>query len=112
MFDRTRSRYSDRSLVQRETYFFSLYRILQASLLAGLLFTPFGHQLVTVNEPLFARGVSIVYLIAAIVLLYWGSIGDHTRRMPVYLGIAFDIIATLLTPVSYTHLTLPTNREV
>ena len=97
MFDRTRSRYSDRSLVQRETYFFSLYRILQAALLAGLLFTPFGNELVQVDKPLFARVVSIVYLVAAILLLVWGSLGDHSRRLPVYIGIGVDIIATLLS---------------
>ena len=97
MFDRTRSRYSDRSLVQRETYFFSLYRILQATLLIGLLFTPYGSQLVTINDPLFARAVALAYLIAAIVLLFWGSISDHTRRLPVYVGIGVDIAATLLS---------------
>ena len=104
LFDRTLSRYSDRSLVQRETYFFSLYRILQANLLAGLLFTPFGSRLVLVNEPQFARAVSIGYLLAAIVLLYWGSISDHTRRMPVYIGIAVDILATLLTLYATSNL--------
>lgn len=97
MFDRTRATYSDRSLVQRETYFFSLYRILQASLLAGLLFTPFGSHLVTLNDPLLARAVSIAYVAAAVLLLFWGSISDHTRRLPVYIGIGMDIVATLLS---------------
>jgi two-component system sensor histidine kinase PilS (NtrC family) len=96
LFDRNRSRFSDRSLVQRETYFFSLYRILQATLLVGLLFTPFGRELLVVEHPLFAHVVSIVYLVAAVVLLVWGGVGDHTRRMPVYVGIATDIVATLL----------------
>ncbi|MCC6561665.1 MAG: two-component sensor histidine kinase [Xanthomonadales bacterium] len=97
MFDRTLSRYSDRSLVQRETYFFSLYRILQATLLAGLLFTPFGSELVSIDHPLLARSVAMCYLIAAIVLLLWGGLGDHTRRLPVFLGIGIDIVATTLT---------------
>lgn len=97
MFDHTRNRYSDRSLVQRETYFFSLYRILQAALLAGLMFTPFGNELVLINEPLFARAVSVVYLTAAVVLLVWGGVSDHTRRLPIYIGIATDIAATLLS---------------
>ncbi len=104
MFDHNRNRYSDRSLVQRETYFFSLYRILQGTLLVGLLFTPFGNQLVTVNEPFFSRIVAIVYVVAAIILLVWGSIGDHTRRMPVYVGIGVDIIATLLSLYATSNL--------
>jgi two-component system sensor histidine kinase PilS (NtrC family) len=104
LFDRTRSRYSDRSLVQRETYFFSLYRILQAALLVGLLFTPFGNELVAIDDLLFARTVSIVYVVAAIVLLVWGSVGDHTRRLPVYVGIATDIAATLLSLYATSNL--------
>jgi two-component system sensor histidine kinase PilS (NtrC family) len=97
LFDRTRSRYSDRSLVQRETYFFSLYRVLQATLLVGLLFTPFGNQLVAADAPVFARGIALAYVVAALLLLFWGSVGDHTRRVPVYVGIAIDIVATLLS---------------
>lgn len=104
MFDRTLSRYSDRNLVQRETYFFSLYRILQATLLTGLLFTPFGSELVQVNEPEFARVVSLTYLIGAVFLLLWGSVTDHTRRLPVYVGIGVDIVATLLSLFATSNL--------
>ena len=41
-----------------------------------------------------------------------GAIGE---MLPLAIGIAISpvpIIAIILMPVSYTHLTLPTNREV
>jgi two-component system sensor histidine kinase PilS (NtrC family) len=97
LFDRTRSSYSDRSLVQRETYFFSLYRILQATLLVGLLFTPFGNELIAIERPLFARVAALLYMVAALVLLAWGSSTDHTRRLPVYIGIIIDIVVATAT---------------
>lgn len=97
MFDPSTSRYSARSLVQRETYFFSLYRILQAALLIGLLFTPLGANLVVVAQPLLARASAVVYVVAAMLLLIWGSVSDHRRRGPVYVGITVDLIVATLS---------------
>ncbi len=91
--DSTSSRYSARNLIQRETYFFSLYRILQATLLMGVLFTSYGAGMIDVDKPLFARSVAIAYVVAAAVLLIWGSRSDHTRRAPIFLGITLDIVA-------------------
>ena len=40
------------------------------------------------------------------------QLGDFLRAQPAYLPAGNDILRAFQDPVSYTHLTLPTNREV
>ncbi|NEL41799.1 MAG: PAS domain-containing sensor histidine kinase, partial [Xanthomonas perforans] len=60
------------SAPQRELYFFSLYRVLVAGLIAALVFSPLSDAIPEPRYPRLAAGVAIGYLSVAIPLLFWG----------------------------------------
>ncbi|HSR64857.1 MAG TPA: ATP-binding protein [Xanthomonadaceae bacterium] len=80
---------------RRELYFFSLYRVFEAALLALVLFTPPGVLVEAPRHLLLGQASALVYLVASWVLLYWVY-----RRRPlgaqVMLGAATDIAAATL----------------
>jgi two-component system sensor histidine kinase PilS (NtrC family) len=81
--------------LRRELYFFSLYRVLEAALLALMLFSPAG---ALVGEPRYAllgKLTTVAYLVTSVLLLYWA----HSRRAlrgQVMIGTAIDIAAATL----------------
>lgn len=86
------------SLLQRELSLFALYRVLEAALLALLVFSPWGAALGEVIDAPVAISVSIGYLVASVGLLL------HARRPGVdfaahaVVGVGVDIaVATLAT---------------
>jgi two-component system sensor histidine kinase PilS (NtrC family) len=81
--------------LRRELYFFSLYRILEAALLALVLFSPFGFLAGEPRLPLLGRGVSFAYLFAALALFQWTRHGQGLRWQ-VLLGTGIDILAAML----------------
>jgi hypothetical protein len=50
------------SIPRRELYFFALYRVLIASLIAALVFSPLSALMSEAHHPALARAVSIGYL--------------------------------------------------
>ncbi|MEF3083837.1 ATP-binding protein [Luteimonas sp. SMYT11W] len=86
------------SLLQRELSLFALYRVLEAALLALLVFSPWGATLGDVIDTPVAISVGIGYLVASVGLLL------HARRamadFPSHavVGVVVDIVvATLIT---------------
>ena len=53
----------------RELYFFSLYRVLEAGILAGLLFSPLSEMLGQPRAPMLGTAVAVGYLLFATVML-------------------------------------------
>ncbi|MEO6103244.1 MAG: ATP-binding protein [Pseudoxanthomonas sp.] len=53
----------------RELYFFSLYRTLEAGILAGLLFSPLSGMLGDIRAPLLGSAATMFYLVFAVVML-------------------------------------------
>ena len=53
----------------RELYFFSLYRTLEAGILAGLLFSPLSGMLGDIRAPELGSAVTMFYLVFAVVML-------------------------------------------
>lgn len=92
---RTREPLPIADALRRELYFFSLYRIFEAALLALVLFSPFGFLAGEPRLPLLARGVSFLYLFAALVLFQWARHGQGLRWQ-VLVGTAIDILAATL----------------
>ena len=79
----------------RDLYFFSLYRVLEAGLLALLLFGPIRELVPVPVHPLLAKATSAAYLVAAAGLLYWG-LRQRALRAQVALGFLVDaLVATL-----------------
>lgn len=81
--------------LRRELYFFSLYRMFEAALLALMLFSPAGALIGEPRYALLGKLTTVSYLGASLVLLYWA----HSRRAlrgQVMLGTAIDIAAATL----------------
>ncbi|HVR82016.1 MAG TPA: HAMP domain-containing sensor histidine kinase [Luteimonas sp.] len=82
---------------RRELYFFSLYRVLEAALLALMLFSPAGALIGEPRHALLGKLTTVTYLVVSVMLLYWA----HSRRAlrgQVMVGTAIDIaVATLAT---------------
>ena len=81
--------------LRRELYFFSLYRVFEAALLALVLFSPFDALAGDPRLPGLARTVSFLYLFAALCLFQWARHGQGLRWQ-VLVGISIDIVAATL----------------
>ena len=79
----------------RDLYFYSLYRVLEAGLLALLLFGPIRELLPDPVRPLLGKLTSVAYLVAATGLLYW-AMRQVALRWQVLIGISIDVLVGLL----------------
>lgn len=75
--------------LRRELYFFTLYRLLEAALLALLIFGPVAGFIEAPRHPLLSRVIAPTYLLVACALFLTGRRGD--LRMQALLGVIFDI---------------------
>ncbi len=83
------------SVPERELYFFALYRVLEAGLLAALVFSPLALIVGEIRHPGLASVVVAVYLAAALLLLAFGR--DTRWLVPVVVaGTTLDIAAATL----------------
>ena len=82
-----------KTLKRREIYFFSLYRILEAGLLALVAFSPVGMLLAKQEYPWLAKSGAVFYLVVA-VLFFWASTRSSMRiRRQTAFGLLFDLSA-------------------
>jgi len=91
---RTPAPASTESALRRELYFFTLYRILEAGLLALAFFGPVGKLQDAARDPMLGRLTATLYLAAALLLLYTGRRGQFPRQA--LLGVVVDIAAATL----------------
>ncbi|KQQ80066.1 PAS domain-containing sensor histidine kinase [Xanthomonas sp. Leaf131] len=83
------------SAPQRELYFFSLYRVLVAGLIAALVFSPLSDAIPEPRYPRLAAGVAIGYLCMAVPLLFWGR-SERRLTTTVFCSVLADILAATL----------------
>ena len=83
------------SIPRRELYFFALYRVLIASVIAGLMFSPLATLVGQAYHPALATYVSGAYLLLALLLLLVGR-SERWLRQIVLAGVGLDIIAATL----------------
>ncbi|WP_242007558.1 sensor histidine kinase [Luteimonas cucumeris] len=81
--------------LRRELYFFGLYRVLEASLLALLAFGPAAVLVGPVQYPVLVAATAMGYLAAAAVLMIWGR-DSNSLRTPVIAGLLVDIVVAAL----------------
>jgi two-component system sensor histidine kinase PilS (NtrC family) len=79
----------------RDLYFFSLYRVLEAGLLALLLFGPIRELIGVPLHPLLAKASSASYLLASAALLYW-TLSQRWLRGQVAVAFAIDVVVATL----------------
>ncbi len=83
------------SAPERELYFFALYRVLEAGLLAALVFSPLASLTGEIQQPVLASTVVLIYLLAALLLLAFGR--NVRWLLPIVLvGTTLDIAAATL----------------
>ena len=83
------------SVPQRELYFFALYRLLIAAVIAALLFSPLAAMVGQAHHPRLAYSVGIAYLLASLLLLVGGRSARWLHAI-VVAGVSVDIIAASL----------------
>ena len=85
------------SVPRRELYFFALYRVLEAGILAALLFSPLGEVLGEPRHPDLGTAVAIAYLVLALVLFFVGRSVQWLVWI-VFSSVCIDIlVAALIT---------------
>ncbi len=79
-----------------DLYFFALYRVLEAGILAGLLFSPLSDVVDSLRAPWLAHGVAVSYLAFALGMLL---LSRQTRWLrPLALaGVVVDVLVAVLT---------------
>ena len=80
----------------RELYLFALYRVLVASLLALVVFSPAGALIGDMHLPQLARTVSVTYLAMSVLLLVHARRTDGAFAPHVMAGLSIDITVALL----------------
>jgi len=83
------------SIPRRELYFFALYRLLIASVIAGLLFSPLAGLVGTPHHPVMATIVAAAYLALSLTMLLLGR-SERWLRPIVLCGVGLDIVAASL----------------
>ncbi len=83
------------SIPRRELYFFALYRVLIAAVIAGLLYSPLSGMVGEAHHPRLADTVAAIYLLLSLLAL---AIGRNERwlRPIVVSSVLVDIIAATL----------------
>jgi len=91
-------RYTDKpsEISRRELYFFNLFRIFQATVIAGLIFSPLALSWVTLLHEQLARYVAVGYWLFAVVNVFTGARTHADVRVNVAIALAVDIIATTI----------------
>ncbi|KRG43434.1 ATPase [Stenotrophomonas pictorum JCM 9942] len=83
------------SIPRRELYFFALYRLLVASLIAALVFSPLSMLVGEPHHPRLAQLVSIGYLLVSLGLLIWGR-NERWLQTIVLCSVMVDTVAAML----------------
>lgn len=83
------------SIPRRELYFFALYRILVASLIAALVFSPLSMLVGEPHHPRLAQLVSVIYLLVSLGLLVWGR-NERWLQTIVLCSVMVDTVAAML----------------
>src|SRR5690606_10163519 len=96
------------SALRRELYFYTLYRLLEASMLVLVLFGPVADMIEPPRHDLLARVVALSYLFLAAILFTFGRRGD--LRGQAFAGICCDLLFGILAihaiPVAGTGIAL------
>lgn len=83
------------SVPRRELYFFALYRLLEAGILAALMFSPLAGVLGEARHPELGTAVTFGYLVAALLFFF---IGRNVRWLTatVFASVCVDLLAAAL----------------
>ncbi len=72
-------------LVRREFYFFNLFRVLQATVIIGVMFSPLAIEWVKVLHPTIGRSAAVFYLLFSLLVL---SVGTRSLNQRAWIDIS------------------------
>ena len=81
---------------RRELHFFNLFRVFQAALIVGLVFSPLALNWVVLSHEMLARTVAVGYLLFAAVNLFVSARSQADLRLNVSIALAADVAATTI----------------
>jgi two-component system sensor histidine kinase PilS (NtrC family) len=100
---------SSGDITRRELYFFNLYRVLEAVVYLGLVFSPLAVDWIKISHSLLGRIVAIVYVAIAIVLLI--STDRMRKHLSASIGFALTLdisaAALVLSAITGGHSSIP-----
>ena len=106
---RRRSTDASGDITRRELYFFNLYRVLEAVVYVGLVFSSLAVDWIKLSHPTLGRVVALAYLVVALILLF--STDRMRRRIVTSIGLALtvDVVAasTVLLALAGGHSSIP-----
>ncbi len=79
--------------LRRELYFFNLYRVLEAGLLAFLAFSPLAGAFAEPRYPVLVQSAAATYLVLAMLLLLFGRNPRFALDKQAALGLSMDLLA-------------------
>jgi two-component system sensor histidine kinase PilS (NtrC family) len=79
---------------RRELYFFNLFRVFQATLIAGLVFSPLALNWVALTHEMLARTIAVSYFLFSLINLSIGARSMVDLRLNVAIALAADVAAT------------------
>ena len=96
-------------LSTREIYFFNLYRMFEAAIYAGLVFSPLTLDWVSLAYPRLGQIAAIAYLAFATFMLTFSSAPKMRPRVVVGIALLIDVIAAslLLIALKGSHTAIP-----
>ena len=100
---RTRPEPALSDISRRELYFFNLFRVLQATVIVGLVFSPFAMDWVVLDHPLLGRACALVYLMLAGYALLQTERWRNNLRFKVAAALTLDIAATTIALFSIAN---------
>ncbi|HEX4853457.1 HAMP domain-containing sensor histidine kinase [Arenimonas sp.] len=77
---------------RRELYFFTLYRLLEVALLALVAFSPLGELMLEIRQPVVLQVLVMVYLAAALGMVYASFRSQMPPRRQAALGLGLDLL--------------------
>ena len=100
---RTRPEPALSDINRRELYFFNLFRVLQATVIVGLVFSPLAMDWVVLDHPLLGRACALVYLMLAGYALLQTERWRNDLRFKVAAALTLDIAATTIALFSIAN---------
>jgi two-component system, NtrC family, sensor histidine kinase PilS len=99
----TRPRLALSDINRREIYFFNLFRVLQATVIVALVFSPFAMDWVQMDHPLLGRSSALVYLLLAGYALLQTRRWRNNLPFKVAAVLTLDIAATTISLFSIAN---------
>ena len=89
--------------IAREFYFFNLFRVLEATIIVALMFSPYAVEWVGVVHPMLGRAAAVFYLVYAVLVVAVATRSPRRYRAWIDVSLAVDIVVCALAMFSIHH---------